>query len=70
MAASELEQAVHAVVFDCLGVKAGEEVLVICNPATEGLGEAMLAEARRAGAEAVLTVMAERASHAGEPPET
>ena len=67
---SELALAVHAVVRDCLGVRDGEEVLVICNPATESLGEAMRAEAQQAGAEAVLAVMAERASHAGEPPET
>ena len=41
---------------------------MICNPATESLGEPMRAEAQAAGAEAVLAVMAERASHAGEPP--
>ncbi len=68
--ASDLEQAVRAVVRDCLGVREGEEVLVVCNPATHGLGEAMRAEAADAGAEAVLAVMAERASHAGEPPAT
>ncbi|MBK5111725.1 MAG: aminopeptidase [Thermoleophilia bacterium] len=65
-----LNQAVSAVVRDCLGVRAGEEVLVVCNPATGGLGEAMRAEAEAAGAEAVLAVMSERDSHAGEPPET
>ena len=32
---SELEQAVRAVVRDCLGVREGEEVLVVCNPATQ-----------------------------------
>src|SRR5262245_39691842 len=66
----DLDKAVSAVVNDCLGVKEGEEVLVICNPATHGMGDAMRAEADRAGAEAVLAVMAERASHAGEPPRT
>ena len=68
--ASDLEQAVRAVVRDCLGVREGEEVLVVCNPATHGLGEAMRGEAADGGAEAVLAVMAERASHAGEPPAT
>jgi leucyl aminopeptidase (aminopeptidase T) len=68
--AGDLERAVGAVVNDCLGVSSGEEVLVICNPATRGLGEAMRGEAEQAGAEAVLAVMAERASHAGEPPAT
>ena len=46
----------------------GEEVLVICNQATERIGAALRDEAAEAGAEAVLAVMAERASHAGEPP--
>jgi leucyl aminopeptidase (aminopeptidase T) len=68
--AGDLERAVGAVVRDCLGVSSGEEVLVVCNPATEGLGEAMRAEAVKTGAEGVLAVMAERASHAGEPPAT
>ena len=43
---SDLEQAVRAVVRDCLGVREGEEVLVVCNPATQGLGER---DARRGG---------------------
>jgi len=36
---SDLERAVSAVVNDCLGVREGEQVLVICNPRTLGLGE-------------------------------
>jgi len=59
---------VAAVVRDCLGVRSGEEALVICNPATERLGVALRDEAARAGADAVLTVMGERESHAAEPP--
>jgi aminopeptidase len=66
---SELERAVKAVVRDCLGVKDGEDVLVICNPGTRPLGERLRAEAEAAGADAVLAVMAERASHAAEPPD-
>jgi aminopeptidase len=64
----DLEQAVEGVVRDCLGVRSGEDVLVICNPATRELGERLRAEAEAAGADAVLTVMAERGSHAAEPP--
>ena len=64
----DLDRAVRAVVRDCLGVREREEVLVICNPATRGLGQRMRAEAEGVGAEAVLAVMAERGSHAGEPP--
>jgi leucyl aminopeptidase (aminopeptidase T) len=64
----DLDRAVRAVVRDCFGVTEGEEVLVICNPATRELGDRMRAEAGRAGADPVLAVMAERASHAAEPP--
>jgi aminopeptidase len=65
---SELDHAVRAVVRDCLAVKENEEVVVICNPATQGIGEALRAEAAEAGADAALTVISERASHAAEPP--
>lgn len=65
---AELDRAVRAVVRDCLGVSAGEDVLVVCNPATQRLGEGMRDEAEAAGAEAVLAVIAERDSHAAEPP--
>jgi leucyl aminopeptidase (aminopeptidase T) len=64
----DLDKAVRAVVRDCLGVSEGEEVLVICNPATRELGERMQAEAREAGADAVLAQIEERTSHAAEPP--
>ena len=67
---SDLERAVSAVVNDCLGVQPGENVLVIANPATLGLGERLRGEAGRAGADAVLALMAERDSHAAEPPRT
>jgi aminopeptidase len=67
---SELDQAVRAVIRDCLAVKEGEDVLVVCNPATQNMGEMLRNEAADAGAEAVLAVMSERASHAAEPPDT
>ena len=67
---SDLDRAVRAVVHDCLAVNEGEEVLVVCNPATQHLGERLREEAAGAGAEAVLAVMGERASHAAEPPAT
>jgi leucyl aminopeptidase (aminopeptidase T) len=65
-----LDQAVRAVVRECLAVSEGEEVLVVANPATLGLGERLRGEAGRAGADAVLALMAERATHAAEPPRT
>jgi leucyl aminopeptidase (aminopeptidase T) len=64
----DLRRAVAAVVNDCMGVADGEQVLVIANPATLGLGERLRGEAGRAGADAVLALMAERDSHAAEPP--
>ena len=65
---SDLARAVSAVVNECLGIREGENVLVIANPATLGLGEMLRGEAGRAGADAVLALMAERATHAAEPP--
>jgi leucyl aminopeptidase (aminopeptidase T) len=67
---SDLDRAIRAVVRDCLGVRDGEDVLVIVNPATRELGERLRDESRAAGAESVLAVMSERASHAAEPPPT
>jgi leucyl aminopeptidase (aminopeptidase T) len=65
---SDLQRAVRAVIGDCLAVKEGEEVLVIANPASIGLAERLRGEAGRAGADGVLALMAERGSHAAEPP--
>ena len=62
--------AIGTVVRDCLGVRAGEEVLVVANPATSGLGVALREEASALGAEATLAIISERSSHAGEPPRT
>ena len=67
---SDLDKAVHTVVQECMGVRPNEEVLVVCNPATRELGDALRNEAEGIGAEAVLAVMTERDSHAGEPPKT
>jgi leucyl aminopeptidase (aminopeptidase T) len=68
MAQGELDRAVRAVVRDCLGVREGEEVLVICNPATRTLGERLREESGVAGGDAVLALISERESHAAEPP--
>jgi aminopeptidase len=63
----DLDRAVRAVVRDCLGVREGEDVVVVCNPVTKGIGERMREGAAAVGADAVLAVMDERASHAAEP---
>lgn len=65
---SDLDRAVAAVIGECLGVKPGEDALVVANPATIGLGERLRAEAMRAGADGVLALMAERETHGTEPP--
>jgi leucyl aminopeptidase (aminopeptidase T) len=65
---SDLERAIRAVIRDCMCVSEGEQVLVVSNPATHELGERLRAEAEAAGADAILAVMAERESHAAEPP--
>jgi leucyl aminopeptidase (aminopeptidase T) len=63
-----LDKAVQTVLRDCLGVAPGEDVLIACNPATESLADLMRIHAQGDGAEATLTVIAERDSHAAEPP--
>jgi leucyl aminopeptidase (aminopeptidase T) len=64
----DLERAVSTVINDCLGVREGESVLVVCNPATIGLAERLRAEAGRAGAEGMTMLMTERETHGVEPP--
>jgi leucyl aminopeptidase (aminopeptidase T) len=64
----ELDRAVRTVLRDCLRVEPGEDVLIVCNPVTESLGDLMRIQAQGDGAEATLAVIAERDSHAAEPP--
>jgi leucyl aminopeptidase (aminopeptidase T) len=65
---AELDRAVRTIVRQCMGVSPGEDVLVVCNPATEEIGALMRIEAQGDGADATLAVMSERESHAAEPP--
>jgi leucyl aminopeptidase (aminopeptidase T) len=65
---SQLDRAVAAVVRDCLGVKAGEVVVVVCDATTQGLAESLRSEASNAGAEAVMTLMDARDMDGVEPP--
>ena len=65
---SDLGPAVETVVRRCLRVEAGEEVVVVVDPATRMIGEALRDEARAVGGDAVLTVMDERATDGTEPP--
>jgi leucyl aminopeptidase (aminopeptidase T) len=63
----DLAPAVSTVVRRCLGVKAGDDVLVVVDPPTRTIGEALREEAARAGADAVLAVMGEREIDGNEP---
>jgi leucyl aminopeptidase (aminopeptidase T) len=65
---SDLRPAVETVVRRCLGVRAGEEVVVVVDSGTRTIGEALRDAASAAGADAVLTVMDERATDGNEPP--
>jgi aminopeptidase len=65
---SELDRALRTVVRDCLGVRTGEDVLVIADPPSRELGDALREAAQEAGGDATLALMAERPSHGAEPP--
>ncbi len=64
----DLGPAVETVVGRCLGVKPGEQVLVVVDPATRVIGEVLREAAGSAGADAVLAVMDEREIDGAEPP--
>jgi leucyl aminopeptidase (aminopeptidase T) len=65
---SDLGPAVSTVIRRCLGVQPGEDVVVVVDPASRTIGEALRDEAAGAGGDAVLMVMDERATHGTEPP--
>ncbi len=65
---SALEQAVATVVERCLRVRAGETVLVVADPASTAIGEALLSAARAAGGDAVLTILPPNPARGTEPP--
>lgn len=58
---SDLGPAVETVARRCLGVRAGEEAVIVVDPGTRAIGEALRDAASAAGADAVLMVMDERA---------
>lgn len=64
----ELERAVETVVTQCLGVKPGEDVVVIADTGTRRLGNILREAAVSAGAEAVLALMDPRQVDGQEPP--
>jgi leucyl aminopeptidase (aminopeptidase T) len=64
----DLGPAIDTILGRCLRVAPGENVLVIVDPGTRVIGEALREGARARGAEAVLAEMDERATHGTEPP--
>ena len=65
---TDLAPAVQAVVRRCLAVKPGEDVVVVVDPATRAIGDALREGSAAAGADAILIVMDERATDGTEPP--
>jgi leucyl aminopeptidase (aminopeptidase T) len=65
---SDLEHAVDTIITDCLGVAAGEDVLIVADAETRELGDALRGRAAATGADAVLALMDERADNGTEPP--
>jgi leucyl aminopeptidase (aminopeptidase T) len=65
---SDLEQAVATVVERCLRVRDGETVLVVADPDSTAIGQALLAAAGSAGGDAVLTILPPNPSRGTEPP--
>ncbi|MBW3608892.1 MAG: aminopeptidase [Actinobacteria bacterium] len=65
---SELEEAVATVIERCLRVRAGETVLVVADPGSAAIGEALLGAASAAGGDAVLTILPPNPARGTEPP--
>jgi leucyl aminopeptidase (aminopeptidase T) len=64
----DLGPAVSTVVRSCLGIKQGENVVVVVDAGTREIGERLRDEAATVGADAVLTIMDERENDGSEPP--
>jgi leucyl aminopeptidase (aminopeptidase T) len=65
---SDLQRAVETVVGPCLGVQAGEDVVIVVDRTTQALGDALRDAAAALGAEPVMTVMEPRSVDGEEPP--
>ena len=65
---SELTRAVAIIIERCLGVRRGEDALVVADGGTRMIGEALRAAAAERGADVLLAIMDERATDGAEPP--
>ncbi len=66
-ASPDLSRAVETVVHRCLGIQAGEEVVIVGDASTADIAAALHEEAQRAGADSTLTVMTARTVDGEEP---
>ena len=64
----DLEQAVATVIERCVRVQPAETVLVVADPDSVQIGEALMAAARAAGGDAVLTILPPDERRGTEPP--
>jgi leucyl aminopeptidase (aminopeptidase T) len=64
----DLGPAVETTLTRCLGVRSGEEVVVIVDPASRAIGETLRDGAAELDADAILVVIDERAENGTEPP--
>ena len=67
---ADLDRALETVVERCLAVGAEEHVLVVADPGTAELGDALVQAARDTGGDAVLMVLPPNAARGTEPPPT
>ena len=65
---SELQRATETIVGPCLGVRAGEDVVIVVDESTRAVGDALRDAAAALGAEPVTTVMEPRSVDGEEPP--
>ena len=65
---SDLEQAVRTVVERCLAIKPGENVLVVCDPSRQDIGQALHEGAIAQGGDSVLMVLPPKPERGTEPP--
>lgn len=64
----DLAKAIRTVVQECLGVKKGEEVLIVVDEKSKDIGRAFQIECMRVGAEVTIAEMIERNLDGEEPP--
>jgi leucyl aminopeptidase (aminopeptidase T) len=64
----DLRDAVATIVHRCLGIRAGDDALVVFDAGTRAIGEPLRDAAAERGADAVLALMDERSTDGTEPP--